>query len=1030
MTTPQDMLEHLAQPLALSPEQCAVLAMQARGQTRALVLSAEIDGEIDVKRLRRVASDVLQAHEALRLVLHGGVRPGDWRQQVRTALPPVAWQADAPSPMREDEMVRLELRRLDDSRHRLTLSAHPLAADAGSLATLFARIAAAWHGGAEADAREPFQYTQFAAWRHELLQDEDAAQGRAYWADHMRAAGAADAPEAPRLASRRGGAPASCARRVATKGVDADLLARIDAVAQAHGVPTGRLLQAAWWALLARLTGFTRFVGGWQHDCRRDYELMQGAVGVFEKVLPVQVEIAADEPFSAWLGRFHALAGAHVEVQEYWAVDAPEGHACQEAGFVLCEPMLSGDAARSWRVTQRPGPLPCFDLVLEAECAEQRLALSLHANADRYADVALQGLLRQFVCLLQGVAGSSKTAIQDLPLSDAHERDVLLALEGERLDVGAESLGERIARWARATPDAMAVEEGDTRLSYAALDARVNRMAHWMQSQGVARGAVVALALPRSIDLLVAIFAAWRVGAGYLPIEPEWPAARRAAVLADAGPALLLQREPVQAEEGSGWRVASVADIDLAAFDTSAPDVHSRPDDLAYVLYTSGSTGRPKGVVIEQAQLLNYVAAASHAMRFEDFRRWALTSSVAADLGNTALFGAFFNGACLVIADAQATHDAVAFTRFMATHRIDALKIVPSHLEALLEAEAPVLPQLLVLGGESASRVLLERIARLAPSCAVYNHYGPTETTVGVMVHRLDSAAPLPDAAPLSRVLANNRVRVLDASLRLAPIGVLGELHVGGAQLCRGYLGRPAHEVFIDDPLVPGQRLYRTGDLACVLPDGTLRIAGRVDHQLKVRGFRVEPGEIESVLLAQEGVRQALVMPVAVPAGGIELVAYVVGDVRALRERLSALLPGHMVPSRCIEVGAFPRLANGKVDRLALAGAAPPSQEAQAAQPPEDALQHLLASGMAELLGRPSIGVDDDFFELGAHSLLVIKLAARIRRLLRVDIAPGLVFDHPSVATLAEAVRGASADRAQTEQLAGAWRHACAAAVS
>ncbi|MDQ0590037.1 hypothetical protein QFZ47_004146 [Variovorax paradoxus] len=228
------------------------------------------------------------------------------------------------------------------------------------------------------------------------------------------------------------------------------------------------------------------------------------------------------------------------------------------------------------------------------------------------------------------------------------------------------------------------------------------------------------------------------------------------------------------------------------------------------------------------------------------------------------------------------------------------------------------------------------------------------------------------------------------------------------------------------DPFLPGERLYRTGDLACVLPDGAIRIAGRADHQLKVRGFRVEPGEIEAALLALAGVRQAVVLPVATAAGDVELAACLVaetGVAETLRDRLAALLPAHMVPARCVGVVEFPRLANGKVDRLALVAlASAPEQVSGEADVPTDALQHLLASAMAGLLGRASIGVDDDFFELGAHSLLVIKLAARIRRLLRVDIAPGLVFDHPSVSTLAQAVRVASTDLAQTEQLADTWR--------
>jgi amino acid adenylation domain-containing protein len=803
--------------------------------------------------------------------------------------------------------------------------------------------------------------------------------------------------------------------------LDAKLLARLDALALSHGVQAADLLQAAWWALLARLTGFAPFIGGWQHDCRRDYEVMQDAIGVYEKVMPLRVEVGAEEPFADWLARFAVQARAHIEAQEYGVLDAQADAAHLAVGFALRAP---DELPASWRVVQRPGPLPCFELALEAEWSAQRAVLALHAGEGRYTQAALERMLQQFFALLQAVADSPSTPEQDQPIVDADEQRALLALEGAPLPLGTQRIADRIAHWAQATPDAPAIEDGEQCLSYAALNVRINRMARWMQAQGVRRGALVALALPRSLELLVAMFAAWRAGAGYLPLDPEWPEARRAAVLADAQPALLLQAAPVQDAGAQAWRTATAGGIDLSAFDVSAPDVPAGPQDLAYVLYTSGSTGKPKGVVIEQAQLLNYVTAVSAAMQLERYGRWALTSTVAADLGNTALFGAFFNGACLVVADAEAMNDAAAFTRFMQARRIDALKIVPSHLEALLEAEAPVLPRLLVLGGEAASRSLLARIAQVAPDCTVYNHYGPTETTVGVMVHRLAAGAAFPGQLPLSQVLANNRVRVLDRALRLMPTGVLGELYIGGAQLCRGYLGGVASEAFIDDPFAPGERLYRTGDLACVLPDGAVRIAGRADHQLKVRGFRVEPGEIEAVMLAQEGVRQAAVLPVAVPAGGVELAAFVVGEavsVAGLRERLAALLPAHMVPARCIEVAAFPRLANGKVDRLTLASAMPVDAW-EGAQAPRDALEQLLAAGMAELLGRASIGVDDDFFDLGAHSLLVIKLAARIRRLLRVEIAPGLVFDHPSVSTLAHAVRAASTDPAQTEQLADAWR--------
>ena len=319
-----------------------------------------------------------------------------------------------------------------------------------------------------------------------------------------------------------------------------------------------------------------------------------------------------------------------------------------------------------------------------------------------------------------------------------------------------------------------------------------------------------------------------------------------------------------------------------------------------------------------------------------------------------------------------------------------------------------------MLGGEAAPRSLIERIARLAPDTAIYNHYGPTETTVGVMVHRVSAGEAASPVLPLSRVLANNRVHVLDEALRIVPSGGLGAVYVGGAQLCRGYLNREVEGAFVADPFEPGQELYRTGDLACVLPEGGIRLAGRADDQIKIRGFRVEPAEVEAVMLSQPGVRQAVVL--AVPGGGgdAELRAFVVGDGAlaseagrsALTERLGTLLPAHMVPARCTFVAEFARLPNGKIDRQSLLLSAARSDDRKpVAAAPRDALESVLAECMASLLQRDAIGVEDDFFELGGHSLLVIKLVARIRKQLRIDIAPGLVFDHPSVATLAAALR-------------------------
>lgn len=1019
------MTDAIETTFALSPEQRTVPAGAGR-----LLLLARIDGALDAARLRTTVEGVLRAHGALCAAILQVPGYRGLRQRYFGEMPPLKWQSadvahDAsaawleafnaePLAMERGELVSAALLRTGQASHTLALSLNPLVADRESLCNLFDQIATAYLGEGSLDPEDIFPYARFVEWRQDLLDSEDAAEGRACW---QRVAADVEALAPPRLQGRLDGSQGARRHHISS-AIDAALAGRVALRADALGVQPETLLQGAWWLLLARLDGTGRFIGGWQHDCRRDYEPMQGAVGVFDKVLPVVVDVAADESFASWIGRLDATLAAHVDMQEYWPVDAPPFAAHTVVGFASHEAPRRHGSDPQWRLVGLPGPMPCFELALQVAWQVEGAELSLHADAARYSRVALERLLMQLATLLEAVVAQPDAPVGTLSLVGPQERELLLAQNGERLDTGTQTVADRIAHWAAATPDAPALEAGARRLSYRELDSRIDRLAQWLVAQGVAPGAIVALNLPRSLDLPVAMFAAWRAGAAYLPLAPEWPEARRAAVLADARPALVLDAATLPALD------------DLPG----APQAHRIGlRDLAYVLYTSGSTGKPKGVAIEHGQLLNYVAAASAAMKLDSCRRWALTSSVVADLGNTALFGAFFNGACLVVAAEDEVKDAEAFARFMAERDIDAIKIVPSHLEALLECEAPRLPRTLVLGGEAAPRALVERIARLAPRCAVYNHYGPTETTVGVMVHAVAAGTQaLPEQLPLSHVLANNRVHVLDASLGLVPAGGLGEVYVGGAQLCRGYLNREVVDAFVPDPFHPGERLYRTGDLAYVRAEGGIRLAGRADHQVKIHGFRVEPAEVEAVLLAQPGVRQAVALAVPDAAGAMTLSAFFVADAamaggagvadgRALREQLAALLPAHMVPASFTAVDAFARLPNGKIDRLALSTLAS-AAEPKARVAPRDALEALLADGMAALLGNGPIGVDDDFFELGGHSLQVIKLVARLRKVLQVEVAAGVVFDHPTPAALAAALREGSDVAAQLEARAQAHR--------
>lgn len=915
----------------------------------------------------RLAADDQAGHQA-------------WYEQV------VNVQVDAP--------VALLLREQADGGCQLVVGVLSALADQAGLALLASSLAAACAG--RLTPAEEGDFEQYLQWRNEVLVDEDAATARAYWsALNSRPASAQQLPGRSAQGTPRG------ERGHAVAALDPTVLQRLGGL----GVPQDVVLQAAWWLLLARLDGQPCQVLNWWHDSRGDYDYFARSVGVYQKQLPLVVDYQPQQPLRAWLHAVNAQLEQHVTWQEYFTAESTPALQPSAIGFSLSPARAA--LAEGWQVLDLHCPHLDAELLLQVDVGGGAQQVQLNYWTSLYSPAQAQLLLEQYVTLLASIARMPDTTLASLELVGEQQRQLVLGRNGQgAVAPAAGLLPARIARWLQAQPQALAIVDGGQALTWQELDQQAAALANQLQARGVTAGSVVGLALPRSAQWLVAVLACWKCAAAYMPMDPAWPTARREQVSRLAGVQVQIDSQLVAEAQAAPQR-----------FEARVLQAES----AAYVLFTSGSTGEPKGVVIEHGQLAGYLEAAEQALGLGACKHFAFSATVAADLGHTSLFGALQVGATLHVAHDAVMQDPAAFAAFIREQGIDCLKIVPSHLAALLDSVEACLPNTLVLGGEAPSAQLLERIARLAPQAQVFNHYGPTEATVGVLVQPLPAGAAV---MSLGQVLVGNRVYLLTAEHRLAAVGELGEVYLAGRQLCRGYLGGDAGESrFIDNPLQPGERLYRTGDLARYQADGSLLLQGRQDHQVKIRGFRIELAEVEARLLEIPGVDQGAVVTVETQPGQLELLACFTGkalETADVRARLAECLPAAMLPTQWRRMPGLPLLANGKLDRRALARLPAEAEQGNAGDEPQDALQTLLAQRMAQLLGHERIGINTDFFAAGGHSLLIIKLVAGLRKLLNCEVAPALVFEHPTVAGLAEALQACEASKGQLLKIAQA----------
>ncbi|MBA3469563.1 MAG: amino acid adenylation domain-containing protein [Herpetosiphonaceae bacterium] len=852
--------------------------------------AVHIAANVVVSQLQTALEALVQRYEILRTgfaQLEGMSMPlqvvGDLAVELTTPAAPSEadgdWDAALQRPINliDGALLHATLLSLHDNQHLLILTLPALCCDQISLALLVAELQTLYTGQGQL-ADEPAQYIDLAEWLNDTLDAPDTEPGPAFW----RTLDLSSLPSL-RLPEMR---PAAANAPFDLRHVPLRLPPeQLDTIGDLAAV-----LLAAWQIVLWRNTSQTDLVVGAALD-GRNYEELERAIGLFARHVPVPAQLRPDMAFSELVEAAQTSTGQAARWQEYWSWDILPAGANRLPFFPFC-----------FGYTRLPEAAPgLFSLGQQSSCSDRFVAKvdwvqagaeiqgRLSYDAQVIPEHVVRQLTEQYYAICAQAAAHPASAIGDFEVVGAAERELLLKGLNDTQVVypQAQCIHERIAAQAKRTPDAIAVVLEDQHLSYQALDTYANQLAHRLHSLGAGPDSLVALFLERTVGTVVAILGVLKAGAAYVPLDPTLPHERLALLLEDTQAPIVITTPALQEHLPDYRGAVVVLDELLTELETqpTTPLSGARPEHLAYVIYTSGSTGRPKGVCVEHRQLSNYVQTIIERLDLPAAVQFAMVSTFAADLGHTALFPTLCHGGTLHIIANDRAIDADALAAYMQRHSIDALKIVPSHLAALLTAAEPahVLPkQRLVLGGEASSWELIDTIERLAPTCTIFNHYGPTETTVGVLTARL-SGWPVEQrgsSVPLGRPIANTEVYLLDTAQRLVPFGVPGEIYLGGLGVARGYLNRPdiTQERFIPHLFrdEPGARLYRTGDLGRYRPDGTLEFLGRSDDQVKIRGFRIELGEISGTLNRHPAVQQSVTMLRESASGDKRLVAYVV----------------------------------------------------------------------------------------------------------------------------------------------------------
>lgn len=1020
------MLTETINGFRLSPQQKRLWLLQQESSTYVAQTAILLEGDLNKEALKAALHEVVCRHEILRTSFRkiSGIKMPimvvedscifSWQEinlsncDIEAVAIELTCQDERRKPFNLEQapLLRASLLKLSVTKHILVITLPALCADSETLKNLFWEISEFYGDGSD---KEVVQYAHFSEWQNQLLIETEAETFKDYWCQQdFSALSQLQLPFQVKGNKQGEFQPESWELLI-----DDRITNNVKIWLQKTGFSLDEFWFSCWQVLLWQLTKRSEIIVG--YICNgREYEELQNTLGLIAKYLPISNRLTPDLSFQEVIEQVRQNTQNAYEWQEYFVweqIDSlSEGIPILFEWAELPDKRYLNDV--SFSVYKQYSCVERFKIKLSGFVKDDFVNLRVDYDKNLFTSAAIALLAEQFQTLVANAIANPNSTISRLKILPPNQlQQLLVDFNQTQTDYPQDKcIHQLFTEQAVKTPDNIAVVFEDEQLTYRELNNRANQLANYLQQLGVKPDVLVGVCLERSHLSIVAILAILKAGGAYLPLDPTIPSDRLGLILQEAQVPLLLTQESLIPSLPAHTELVVCFDRrDAIASSCENPVSNVTCENLAYVIYTSGSTGTPKGVAVEHRQLCNYLNGILEKLDLPDAASFATVSTFAADLGNTVIFSALCTGGCLHIISHDRTTNPVALAEYCRRHSIDCLKIVPSHLNALLTAANPedILPsQLLILGGEAASWDLVAQIGQLKPSCQILNHYGPTEATVGVLTYKVEPQATQSATVPIGRPIANTQVYLLDEHLQPVPIYLPGELYIGGANLARGYFNRPdlTKERFIPNPFseAEGSRLYKTGDVARYLPDGNIEFLGRSDRQVKIHGFRIELEEVEAILRQHPAIRQAVAIVREDEMGNQRLIAYVSlhTSTSDLRRFVQERLPEYMVPTAFVILNAIPLTPNGKVDYKALPAPELASELEKTYVAPRTPQEEQLAKIWVEVLGLKQVGIDDNFFELGGDSILSIQVISKANQA-GLQLTPKHLFEHQTIAQLA-----------------------------